>query len=136
MRKSSLALADTVGIAAAVACGVHCLLGPTLLVLGPVASTLGLGDESFHRGMLWVVMPVAAVAFGIGCRRHHDRLTAMLGAVGLVAFALAATVLHDLIGEMGERTVALGSAGLLVAAHLRNYRKCRSAGCADSCTER
>ncbi|HET9134398.1 MAG TPA: MerC domain-containing protein, partial [Gemmatimonadales bacterium] len=112
---------------------VHCLLGPLLLVAGPTLATIVAPDESFHRAMLWIVIPSAVLAFAIGCRRHRDLLTGVLGGAGLVLFVLAVTWLHDLIGEGGERIVTLASAGMLGAAHVRNFRRCRQASCELGC---
>ena len=123
-------IADWLGIAASTACGVHCVLLPTLLVTGTVLPASVLGDESFHQAMLWMILPAAIVAFGIGCWRHKDRWVLALGILGLTGMVLAAAVLHDLVGEDGERIATVLSAAILVAAHLRNFRLCRSSGCA------
>lgn len=133
MRPRSAALFDTLGLAGAAVCAVHCLVGPLLLVAGPALASLAVPDESFHRAMLWVVIPSAVLAFAIGCRRHRDVTTGVLGGVGLLAFVLAVTWLHDLIGEGGERIVTLASAGLLGVAHVRNFRRCRQAPCEQGC---
>ncbi len=123
------AFADWLGIAASTACGVHCILLPTLLVTGTVLPASVFADESFHQAMLWMVLPAAIVAFGIGCWRHKDRWVLALGMVGLTGMVLSAAILHDLVGEVGERMATVLSAAILVAAHYRNYRLCRSSGC-------
>ena len=130
MRNTVRTFADWLGIAASTACGVHCILLPTLLVTGTVLPATILGDESFHQAMLWMILPAAIVAFGLGCWRHKDRWVLALGMIGLTGMLLSATVLHDLIGEVGERIVTLLSAAVLVSAHYRNFRICRSSGCA------
>ena len=123
-------VADWLGIAASTACGVHCILVPVLLVTGTVLPVAFLGEEVFHVAMLWVILPAAIVAFGIGCWRHKDQWVLALGIVGMTGMVLAVSVLHDLIGETGEIVVTLFSAAALIAAHFRNYRLCRSADCA------
>ena len=124
------AIADWLGIAASMACGIHCVLVPTLLVTGTVLPASVLSDERFHEAMLWMILPAAIVAFGIGCWRHKDRWVLALGLIGMTGMAMAVAVLHDLVGEVGERVVTLLSAAVLVAAHWRNYRLCRTSGCA------
>lgn len=133
MRPPNTTLFDTLGLAGAAVCAAHCLVGPLLLVAGPSVAAVVVPDEAFHRAMLWVVIPSAVLAFTIGCRRHRDVLTGVLGGVGLLAFVLAVTWLHDLIGEDGERLVTLASAGLLSLGHHRNFRLCRTAACAGAC---
>jgi hypothetical protein len=121
--------ADWLGIAASAACAMHCILIPTLLVAGTVLPASFLTDESFHEAMLWLILPAAIVAFGIGCWRHRDRRVLTLGMIGLTGMVLAVAVLHDLVGETGERIATLLAAAALITAHVRNYRLCRSSGC-------
>lgn len=123
------AIADWLGIAASTACAMHCILVPLLLVTGTVLPASALGDESFHQAMMWMIPPVAIVAFAIGCWRHKDRWVLALGAIGLTGMVLSVTVLHDVTGEVGERIGTLLSAAVLIAAHYRNFRNCRSSGC-------
>ena len=123
-------IADWFGIAASTACAVHCVLLPTLLVTGTVLPASFLGGELFHLAMLWVILPAAVVAFGIGCWRHKDGAVLLLGVIGITGLVLAVTVVHDVAGEVGERVVTVLAAAVLVAAHYRNYRLCRSSGCA------
>lgn len=129
VEKSMRGLADLLGIAASTVCAMHCVLVPTLLVAGTVLPASMLADESFHAAMLWMILPAAIVAFGIGCWRHKDRSVLILGVIGLTGIALAASVLHDIAGELGERIVTFLSAGVLISAHYRNFRLCRSAAC-------
>lgn len=122
-------IADWLGIAAASACAVHCILVPVLLITGTVLPATMFGDEFFHLAMLWMIIPAAIIAFGIGCWRHKDRRVLALGLIGLTGMVLAVSVLHDVVGEDGERISTLLSAAALIAAHLRNFRLCRSSGC-------
>ena len=122
-------IADWLGIAASTACGVHCILLPTLLVTGTVLPASFLGDESFHKAMLWLILPAAVVAFSIGCWRHKDRAVLILGATGLAGMLLAGLVLHDYFGEVVERVVTVVAATILVIAHYRNFQLCRESHC-------
>lgn len=124
------AIADGFGIAASTACAIHCILLPALLVTGTVLPASFLTDESFHKAMLWIILPTAILAFGIGCWRHKDRWVLMLGMIGLAGMVLAVSVVHGIAGELGERIVTVLSAGILVAAHYRNFQLCRSSDCA------
>ena len=74
-------------------------------------------------------VPIAALAFTLGCRAHRDRRVLVLGISVLAGLTASFTVLHDVLGETGERLALLASAGLLIAAHLRNFRLCRSGSC-------
>ncbi|MEM7483180.1 MAG: MerC domain-containing protein [Acidobacteriota bacterium] len=122
-------IADGLGVLGAAACALHCIALPALLVLGTTLPTVFFADESFHRSMLWWVVPAAVIAFALGCKRHRDRRVLLLGVLGVAGLLLSGTVLHDLMGETAEKLATLGSAILLVCAHLRNYRLCRSDAC-------
>ena len=122
-------IADGLGLFAAAACAVHCIALPALLVVGTTLPSVFQDDELFHQSALWLVVPSALVAFGLGCRRHKDRQVLALGALGVAGLVLSGTVLHELLGELAEKGVTLASAGLLIAAHLRNFRLCRSDSC-------
>ena len=121
--------ADWLGIAASAACALHCVLIPVLLVTGTVLPFSFLGDEAFHKAMVWLILPTAVIAFSIGCWRHKDRRVLAMGLIGLAGMVLSATVVHDVAGETGERIVTMLSAATLIAAHYRNFRLCRSSDC-------
>ena len=69
------------------------------------------------------------MAFSLGCREHRDAWVLALGAIGMLGILLAATVLHDVLGESGERAATLAAAVVLISAHFRNYRLCRASRC-------
>ena len=73
-----------------------------------------------------LALPAATLAFGHGCWQHKDHWVLLLGLLGLYS---AVAEPHDLIAEIGERFVTVGSAGILIAAHLRNFGRCRADDC-------
>ena len=122
-------VADGLGVLGATACALHCIALPVLLVVGSTVPTVFLADESFHTTMLWLVVPSALIAFGIGCWRHKEGRVLLLGVLGVAGLILSGFVVHDWLGEQGERIVTLASAALLIAAHVRNFKLCRSTSC-------
>ncbi len=122
-------IADWLGIAASSACALHCIVVPTLLVTGTVLPASIFADGGFHLAMIWIIIPVAVLAFGIGCWRHKDRWVMALGLIGVLGMVSSITVFRDLAGEAGERVATLLSAAVLIVAHYRNYKICRSTGC-------
>ena len=117
--------ADWIGITASAACALHCLVVPALLVSGTLLPASFLADEAFHKAMIWVILPAALIAFGFGSLRHRDRGVILLGASGVIGIIISATLLHDLVGEQGERIGTVISGALLILAHVRNFRLCR-----------
>lgn len=126
--KSLSLVADRVGVFASSACALHCLLVPLLLIGGVALPASLLREDAIHQALLLVVLPAALVAFGLGCRRHRDRQVLGLGILGMVGIS-AAALFDDALGEIAETVLTVASAGVLITAHLRNYRLCRSANC-------
>ena len=121
-------IADQIGVFASSACALHCLLVPVLLVAGVALPASFLDEEVMHQALLFLVLPAALVAFGIGCWRHKDLWVLSLGIVGIVGIS-AAALLHENLGELIERILTLTAASALITAHIRNYRLCRSGNC-------
>lgn len=119
-------IADSVGIFASGLCAVHCIAIPVLLLTGTVVPASFFTDEGFHKAMLWLIVPAALIGLGVGCRRHKDRQVLILGVIGVIGIVLAGTVLHDWLGETGERVATVVAATILIAAHYRNFRLCRA----------
>jgi len=120
------ALADATGALGSLACALHCLLLPVLLVSGAVVPVGFFVEEGFHLAMLCLVLPAGVVAFGLGCWKHRDRLVVGLGFAGLVLILAASTVLHPIVGEVGERGLTVVAGAMLITAHARNFRLCRA----------
>ena len=125
-----VSLTDAIGIIGSATCALHCVLTPILLVGGAILPTSFAADESFHRMLLWIVLPSSLLAFGLGCWRHKDVTVLGLGVLGLIGLALPIVAPHGLIGESAERGFTVVAAGLLITAHVRNFRQCR-ADCCD-----
>ena len=126
---SARSMADVVGCTGSVICALHCLLVPISLIFGPIGQVVVVEEEVFHRVLLWVLLPAAVVAFRIGCLEHKDKWVLVLGMTGLISLTLAFTTLHESLGETAERWVAVLAAVLLIGAHVRNFRLCRSNVC-------
>ncbi len=123
------AAADALGTIGSALCIMHCLASPIVLVTGALLPSVLLPDEQFHQAMLWFVVPTSAVAVALGCRRHKDRPTLLLGVAGVLGLLLAGTAPYAMLGELGEKVVTLLAAALLISGHARNFRLCRSEDC-------
>ena len=65
----------------------------------------------------------------MGCRKHKSWLVALLGFIGLTVLILAASLGHDMLGEIGERVATVAGAIVIATGHLRNYALCRRVEC-------
>lgn len=120
---------DKLAVSTSAVCAAHCLFLPLLLGVFPALGATMLGQESFHSMLLWLVIPLSAVALTLGCRAHKDVWVALLGIAGLITVIAAAVLGHSMIGEIGERIATLAGAGAIAVGHLRNYTLCRRKQC-------
>ena len=142
------AFLDQIAIGMAVLCGIHCLLMPVLIALIPIIATGIFVHQDFHLWMLLLVLPTTGLSLFMGCRKHKDRWTAALAAVGIgsmIAVTVFETTQHHAqtdtqptcsgCARSVEQPIPLSAwlntlGGLLVAsAHVRNFKLCRKTNC-------
>ena len=112
------------------ACMLHCLALPILVTLFPIVQGSLLDEQYFHLIMLFLILPTSLFALTVGCRKHKDRTTMILGGIGLVVLSFTAIFGHTLFGFIGERVITTLGGLTLAMAHIQNYRCCRK----DHCT--
>ncbi len=110
-------------------CMVHCLVLPLLVTVFPIVQGSLLDEQQFHLIMLLLILPTSLIALTIGCRKHKDRLTLILGTIGLSVLTFTALFGHDFFGYQGERIVTTLGGLVLALAHIQNFRCCRSVDC-------
>jgi hypothetical protein len=118
-------ITDKLSIGLSMLCAIHCLVLPLLLVALPSFGALQLQNENFHTWMLISVIPISIYALTMGCKKHKRYRLFLLGGAGLVLMVVAVLFGHDIGGELGEKTLTLLGAVLIVIAHFRNFRLCR-----------
>ncbi|MEM7243782.1 MAG: MerC domain-containing protein [Acidobacteriota bacterium] len=82
MKLLSRARLDRLGAFASVACALHCLAAPLVLLLLPTLAPLWL-DPMAHLLLAVVVVPLALVSMISGYRRHGRRLVPIAAAIGV-----------------------------------------------------
>ncbi len=75
--------ADLIGVGLSLACLVHCLALPLLLLAAPALSAWLSLPESFHAVILLLAAPAAALALADGRRHHGHRYPVAAALVGL-----------------------------------------------------
>ena len=131
---------DQIAVALSAGCLVHCLLGPALIVLLPFLAGTVIGDSEFHVWLLVAILPISGAALTLGWSRHGRREVAVLGALGIATLVLGALIFHVFGHEhdhadtisLAERLWTSAGGLLLAAAHLLNYRYCRSSNSASA----
>ncbi len=118
-------LTDKLSIGLSMACAIHCLLLPFMLVLIPGMTALQLDSEAFHLWMVMAVLPLSLYALTMGCRQHKHYRLLLLGGIGLVLLVVAVLLGEAMLGETGEKILTLFGASLIAVGHAWNFRLCR-----------
>ena len=127
--------ADWTGLAASIACGIHCAAMPLLLSYLPSFGLSWLAHEGFHQWMTVACFLFAAAAFVPGWRKHKSLVPAFSGVIGITLLSLSAFVFGDeccaaAAQNQGSQSAACTDAACADAA-------CADAACADAaCTAR
>lgn len=120
---------DAAAVVLSGVCLLHCLALPVALTVLPIVNVTLLDESTFHLIMMAVILPISIIALTIGCRQHKDKLTLVLGSVGLGILTITAIFGHELLGLTGERIVTSIGGLILAAAHIQNYLCCRNDNC-------
>ena len=122
-------LLDKTAISLSAVCVLHCLLLPVGLALLPSLATMPLGHESFHQGLIFLILPSSFIALTLGCKRHGQWQVFAVGLVGCGVLLITAAVGHDFMGETVEKVATVIGSCLVAAGHLINFRRCRQIDC-------
>jgi hypothetical protein len=117
---------DKMAIGLSIACAVHCLALPVLILMLPNIAALNLDNEAFHVWMVVVVIPCSVYALFLGCKEHNRRQFWVLAGIGLTMLVLALALGEAHIAEAGEKIMTLLGASLVAAGHWLNYRLCQA----------
>ena len=105
---------DRLGIFASLACAVHCLIAPFLLLLLPAAGSIW-AHPSVHWVLAALVLPLALVVVFRGYRLHRRR-SALVSAVLGTAFIVAGLVVPMMKIDASAATLQLGHTPSTVGA--------------------
>lgn len=124
-------IVDKFAIVISSLCIAHCLVFPVLIILAPSLITLGLTSESFHFWMIVAVIPSSIYALALGCKKHAKFSIFIVGTLGLTCLLLAFFFGHDLLGDIGEKSLTLIGALLITYSHIMNFKLCHQS---DDCS--
>ena len=120
---------DAIAVVLSGVCMLHCLALPLLLTISPILNVTLLSETVFHVLLLVFILPASVIGLTIGCRSHKDKITLVLGALGLSILTITAFFGHQLVGLTGERILTSFGGLILASAHIQNYRCCRRDNC-------
>lgn len=114
---------DRLGIAASVACAIHCAVMPLFFTSLPLFGINMVNNKPFEFFMIGLAFVIGILALRHGFQWHHHRYVPML----LFIIGFSFLVGKELI-KGHPLWMTLGALGLIICAHVFNYRLCRKAG--------
>lgn len=116
-------LSDKLAIALSSICVVHCLFFPLIIVLVPsLSAVLNVDHDVFHKGLLYIVVPLGLFALFLGYRRHKNSTVLWIGLSALFALSTISMLGHKVLGEQLEVILTVITASILAYAHFRNFK--------------
>ena len=117
---------DNLGITISAVCAIHCVFLPVIFIIAPYSF---LASHEFHEALIYFIIPSALVAFVLGCRKHGDKLVAIMGATGVLLLIIALSIHTILHAEQHSEeflglVITISGSVLLVFSHLRNRKLC------------
>jgi hypothetical protein len=104
-------------------CVLHCLSVPLLVSFAPFLFATGGDDQLVHSLFFFVALPLSALGFWQGYRRHERIFIPALGGVGLL---LMGYDLQPLVHSLDHaHNLTLPGVLLVAAAHMLNIRSIR-----------
>jgi hypothetical protein len=114
---------DRLGIGVSAFCLLQCLALPIVMLFMPVAGVGLLSHELFHLLLLGVIVPVSALAFGLGFLRHRNARMWVPAGIGLGLLIVAVILEHEhALPPVGIAALTSGGGVSLIMGHLLNMR--------------
>ena len=113
---------DALGIAASVACAIHCAVLPLVMSSLPVLGINIINNFWFEIFMIVLAMGIGLHSLTHGFKKHHHRLLPIIVFVIGISLLLVKQILHQY-----QIWFLVPAVILIVSAHYINYRQCRIA---------
>ena len=102
------------------------MLLPAIFIIAPYSF---LASHEFHEALIYFILPCAAVAFILGCRKHGDLKVAIMGTLGVMLLG-SSLLFHEIFHaedhseELITVLITIAGSAMLILSHLRNRKLC------------
>jgi hypothetical protein len=111
---------DALGIAASLACAIHCALLPLFLTSLPLFGFNIINNTFFEAGMILLAFCIGSYSLYHGYRKHHHNpLPFLLFSLGIVLLVVKQFYIQY------ETWLLIPAVIFIILAHFLNYRFCR-----------
>lgn len=113
---------DALGIAASIACAIHCAVLPLIMSSLPILGINIINNFWFEIFMIVLAMGIGLHSLTHGFKKHHHRVLPIIVFVIGISLLLVKQILHQY-----QLWFLIPAVILIVSAHFINYRQCRIA---------
>ena len=113
---------DALGIAASIACAIHCAVLPLLMSSLPILGINIINNFWFEILMILLAMGIGLHSLTHGFKKHHHKLLPIIVFIIGISLLLVKQVFHQY-----QIWFLVPAVILIVSAHFINYRQCRIA---------
>lgn len=111
---------DALGIAASVACAIHCAVLPLLMTSLPVLGINIINNSWFEVLMIALALFIGIYSLTHGFKKHHQQLLPVFIFIAGMGFLVLKQIFH-----VYQLWLLIPAVGLIITAHLINYQHCR-----------
>ena len=95
-------ISDNLSICLSLACILHCIALPLIIVILPSFASFWINNENVHVVLVILAIPISLFAMAKSLTKHHNYKCISLAGLGLLMLVVA-IFMHD-IGSIGEHT--------------------------------
>lgn len=117
---------DSLGIAASLACAIHCAVLPLILSSLPLFGINIIHNPYFEWGMIFLAFSIGTYSLYHGYIKHHHSFQPIYLFTAGFCFLIAKQVLHQY-----EIIILVPAVVLIITAHYINYRLCHKSKCSS-----
>ena len=113
---------DALGIAASIACAIHCAVLPLIMSSLPILGINIINNFWFEIFMIVLAMGIGLHSLTHGFKKHHHRILPIIVFIIGISLLLVKQIFHQY-----QIWFLVPAVILIVSAHFINYRQCRIA---------
>jgi len=113
---------DALGIAASIACAIHCAVLPLIMSSLPILGINIINNFWFEIFMILLAMGIGLHSLTHGFKKHHHRVLPIIVFIIGISLLLVKQIFHQY-----QIWFLVPAVILIVSAHYINYRQCRIA---------
>ena len=121
-------ITDKFAAGLSIACALHCLLVPSVLIISSGALALSIDNELIHWAILFLAIPISLYALVTGISNHNDYVVFLAGLAGL-GILTSSALSESILTETSVIIFTLMGSALVVYAHTKNFQLCKELDC-------